>query len=330
MHHPSNVDRTITLARIEQARSRIKTVARHTPAEQSYPPSTQNDVVFKLECLQVTGSFKIRGAMAKMTDLRDGERSRGVLAVSAGNHGLAVAHCASLLKVPATIVVPKNASRTKVEAIRRYGVRLVQIGSRYDQAEAAARQMQQETGLEFVSPYNDPEVIAGQGTLGLEILEDVPDVEAVVAPVGGGGLIAGVAVALKTANPAIKVYGVEPSASPTMSRYLEAGRIVEIEEEPTIADGLAGNIEPGSMTFPIIQRYVDGMILADEGAIRTAIAQVAAGQHLIIEGSAAASVAALSDPRLKNRRVVAILTGRNIDLALFMKVMRYVSEAPNS
>lgn len=319
------MDRSITVARIKQARSRIHSVVRHTPVEQFHFRSAQSGVLFKLECLQVTGSFKIRGAMARMTALADGERSRGVLTVSAGNHGLAVAHCSARLGAPATVVVPENASRTKVEAIRRYGARLIKAGASYDEAEAAARQMQRETGLVFVSPYNDPDVIAGQGTVGLEILEDVPDVEAVVVPVGGGGLIAGVALALKAENPAIKVYGVEPSASPTMWSALAAGHIVEIREEQTIADGLAGNIEPESMTFPIVQRFADGMILVDEAAIRKAIAQIALNEHFIIEGSAAAAVAALSDPRLNNLRVVAILTGRNIDLDLFKTVIESVS-----
>lgn len=280
----------------------------------------QGEVVLKLECLQVTGSFKVRGAMAKLGAMPKSACSNGVLTVSAGNHGLAVAHCAEWLGAPATIVVPESASRTKVEAIRRYHVRLIQIGASYDDAEVAARKMERETGLAFVSPYNDPDVIAGQGTLGLEIIEDVPDVEAVVVPVGGGGLIAGVATALKAIKPEVEIYGAEPSASPSMMRALEAGRLVPVEEEPTIADGLAGNIEPDSMTFQIVQRYVDGMILVSEAEIRAAIAQVAANEHLIIEGSAAVSVAALSDSRLKDRRVVAIVTGRNIDLELFRKV----------
>jgi threonine dehydratase len=312
-----------TIGDIKRARERISSVARRTPIERSRWLSAEHgrDVFLKLECFQLTGSFKIRGAMAKLSALTEDERSRGVLTVSAGNHGLAVAHCSEALGLDATIVVPVSASRAKVASIRRYPVTLIERGSSYDDAERAAREMERESGATFVSPYNDLEVIAGQGTIGLEILDDSPAIDVVVVPVGGGGLLAGVAIAVKAINPGIKIYGAEPLASPTMSAALEAGCVVAIEEQPTIADGCAGNIEPGCVAFPIIQRLVDGIILVSEEAIRTSIARVAREDHVMIEGSAAVSVAALSDVRLDGKRVAAIVSGRNISLDLFAEVI---------
>ena len=314
----------LTIADIRQARERIASTARRTPLERSRWLSAEHgrEVFLKLECFQLTGSFKIRGAMAKLSALTPDERSHGVLTVSAGNHGLAVAHCSEVLRLDATIVVPETASQAKVASIRRYPVTLIERGATYDDAERAAREMERESGLTFVSPYNDREVIAGQGTIGLEILEDSPGIDVVVVPVGGGGLLAGVAIAAKAINPRIKVYGAELLTSPTMTAALDAGRIVEIEEQATIADGCAGNIEPGSMTFPIIQRLVDGIILVSEDSIRTAIARIAREDHLMIEGSAAVSVAALSDAHLEGNSVAAIVTGRNISLDVFAEVIR--------
>lgn len=313
----------ITLRDIEQARTRIAGSAHRTPLEYARQLSREHgrNVMLKLESFQVTGSFKLRGAMSKLALLTADQRASGVLTVSAGNHGLAVAHCAEALGINATIVVPESASRAKVEAIRRYPVTLVERGASYDEAERAARAMQRESGATFVSPYNDEDVIAGQGTIALEILEDAPDVEAIIVPVGGGGLIAGVAIAAKAVKPNIKVYGVEPEASPTMSEALRAGHLIEIEEQETIADGLAGNIEPGSITFPIVQRLVDGIILVGEEATFNAIARIAREDHLMIEGSAAVSIAALADPRIEGRRVAAIITGRNITFDLFERVV---------
>ncbi|HKQ04301.1 MAG TPA: threonine/serine dehydratase [Blastocatellia bacterium] len=313
----------VTLDDIRRAAERIKAGVRRTPLERSGWLSSElnAEVMLKLECWQLTGSFKLRGAMARLSGLTEAERRRGVLTVSAGNHGLAVAHCAAALKLDVRIVVPRSASRAKVEAIRRYPVTLVECGETYDEAERAARRMEGESAAVFVSPYNDPQVIAGQGTVALEILEDAPDVEAIVVPVGGGGLIAGVAIAVKALHPHVKVYGAEPATTPTMSAALAAGQIVEIVEEETVADGLAGNIEPDSMTFPITRDLIDDMIVIDEAAIRRAIARVAREDHLMVEGSAAVSIAALKDARLQGQRVAAIVTGRNITLDLFTKIV---------
>lgn len=312
----------VTIDDIHRAAARIKAMARRTPLERSRWLSSElaSDVWLKLDCLQLTGSFKLRGAMAKLSHLTAAERARGVLTVSAGNHGLAVAHCAEALRLDAQIVVPRSASPAKVAAIRRYPVTLIELGETYDEAERAARRMERETGATFVSPYNDPEVIAGQGTVALEILEEVPDLDAIVVPVGGGGLVAGVAIAAKALRPHIKVYGAEPATSATMSAALAAGRVVEIIEEETVADGLAGNIEPDSMTFPLTRDLIDGMIVVDEAAIRRALTRLAREDHLMIEGSAAVSIAALGDVRLRGRRVAAIVTGRNITLDLFKRI----------
>ncbi|HVG19832.1 MAG TPA: threonine/serine dehydratase, partial [Blastocatellia bacterium] len=306
----------VTIERIKEAAGRIAGVVRRTPVERSQWLAKElgRETWLKLECFQTTGSFKIRGAMAKLSGLSEEEKARGILTVSAGNHGLAVAHCAEVLSLDATIVVPESASRAKVASIRRYPVTLVERGANYDEAEAMARRMEREMGATFVSPYNDEDVIAGQGTIALEIMEDAPPVDAILAPIGGGGLIAGIAIAAKAINPRVKIYGVEPAASPTMRESLRAGRIVEIEEEETLADGLAGNIESGSMTFPIVRQLVDDIILVSEKSIADVIARVAREDHLIIEGSAAVSIAALGDPMLGRQRVAAVVTGRNISL----------------
>lgn len=313
----------VTINDILRAKERIASIVRRTPLEPSAWLSSEleRDVLLKLECFQVTGSFKIRGAMAKFSRLTEEEGARGVLTVSAGNHGLAVAHCARALALDATIVVPRSASRAKVAAIRRYPVTLVERGTNYDEAEAAAREMERETGATFVSPYNDADVIAGQGTVAIEILEDAPDLDAIVVPVGGGGLLAGVAVAVKAHYPHIEVYGAEPQASPTMFESLRAGRLIEIEEEETVADGLAGNIEAGSVTFPLVAHLADGIILVSEDSIRDAIRRVAREDHVMIEGSAAVAVAALADARLAGQRTAAIITGRNISLDLFAGII---------
>lgn len=317
------MERELTIDDVRRARERIAAIARRTPLEHSRWLSEEHgsSVFLKLECVQLTGSFKLRGAMAKLSALTDDERSRGVLTVSAGNHGLAVAHCSEALGLDATIVVPESASPAKIAGIRRYPVKLIERGATYDDAEREARILEGETGATFVSPYNDPDVIAGQGTVALEILEDAPRVDAIVAPVGGGGLLAGIALAAKAIDSHIKVYGAEPQTSPTMTAALEAGRIIEIEEQPTIADGCAGNVEAGSITFPIIQRLVDGMILVSEEQIRTAIVRMAREEHFMIEGSAAVSVGALSDLQLQGKTVAALISGRNISLDLFEEVL---------
>jgi threonine dehydratase len=313
----------ITLQDIESARGRINASIRRTPLEYSRSLSKElaRDVFLKFECFQATGSFKLRGAMSKLSALDEEACGRGVLTVSAGNHGLGVAYCAEALRVEATIVVPESASRAKVEALSRYAVTLVERGANYDEAERAAREMEAETGKTFISPYNDAEVIAGQGTIAIEILEDAPQVDAMIVPVGGGGLIAGIAIAAKAMNPKIKIYGAEPVATPTMREALAAGRIVKIEEEETIADGLAGHIEQGSITFPIVQELVEGIIMVSESEIAQALVRFAQEEHVMIEGSAAVALAAVQSLRLEGQRIAAVISGRNISLDLFTRIV---------
>lgn len=269
----------------------------------------------------------MRGAANKLCSLSEAERAGGVLLVSAGNHGLAVAHCAAPLGIPATIVVARSASPTKVAAIRRYPATLIERGSNYDEAEAAARLLERDSGLTFISPYNDLEVIAGQGTIGLELNEDRPELDAIVVPIGGGGLLAGIAVAAKAMNPKIKVYGAEPDATPKMTSALKAGRIVVIREDDTIADGLAGNIEQGSVTFPIVSELVDDVIVVSEQSIKKAVADAAVIDHLMIEGSAAVALAALTDDKLNGLEVAAVVTGRNINWEVLRQVVDEVKRS---
>lgn len=313
----------ITIKDIESARARIQQSIRRTPLEYSRSLSKElgGEIFLKLECFQTTGSFKLRGAMAKLSALDKAERARGVLTVSAGNHGLAVAFGAEALSLNATIVVPESASRAKVEAIAQYNVTLIERGANYDEAERAAREMEIETGKTFISPYNDAEVIAGQGTIALEILEDAPHLDAIVVPIGGGGLIAGIAIAAKSLNPKIKIYGAEPVATPTMREALLAGRIVDLEEDETLADGLAGNIEQGAITFPIVQELVDEIITVSEGEIADALVKFARQEHIIIEGSAAVALAALESSRLKGQHIAAVISGRNISLDVFTRIV---------
>ena len=293
---------------------------RHTPLERSAALSAAHgaDVRLKLECWQPTGSFKLRGALAALTALTAEERARGVLAISAGNHGQAVAWGAAALGLAATVVVPTSASRTKVQAMQAYPITVLERGADYDEAERLARALAAEQGRVFVSPYNDAAVVAGQGTIARELLADWPELEAVVVPCGGGGLLAGIALALKALAPHVRVYGAEPEASPTMRAALAAGGLVAIAEQPTIADGLSGNVEPGSLTYPLIAAHVDGLVAVSEAAIREAMRAVAAHDHLIIEGSAAVAVAALGALPIAGRRAAVIVSGRNVTLDTFL------------
>jgi len=280
----------------------------------------------KLELFQATGSFKLRGATNKLLSLTTEERARGVVTASAGNHALGVAHAARHLGIAATIVVPKGASAAKVEALRRYPVTLLLEGENYDAAELYARQLEQERNLVFVSAYNDRQVIAGQGTLALEILEDLPQAATLIVPVGGGGLISGIGLWAKTVAPGLKIIGVQSEASPAMQAALAAGRIVPAPDLPSLADGLAGNLEADSVTFELAQRYVDEMVLVSETDIARAIRYFADELHLMVEGSAAVGTAALLSNYFNLARfdgpVVDLVCGRNIAPATFYKVTR--------
>lgn len=330
---------TINGTAILKARQRLRGIATVTPCGPSrwLGEQTGRDIFLKWENVQVTGSFKLRGALNKLLYLRESGESRPLVTVSAGNHGRAVAFGAEQLGMEATIIVPKSAAPTKVQAIARHRVRLEEIGSSYDEAEREAPRIAERLGARFLSPYNDPEVIAGQGTAAWEMIEAVPDLDVLLIPVGGGGLLAGAALAARSLNPALRVIGVQPRHAPAMHAALQAGRIVPVTEKETIADGLAGNIEAGAITFPIIKENVEQIWLVDETAIERAILETLAHEHMVIEGSAAVVVAALLDragreERLgRGRRIGAMISGGNIDLqrlkSLFAKAFETESHA---
>ncbi|HZU11954.1 MAG TPA: threonine/serine dehydratase [Chloroflexota bacterium] len=304
------------LARIPEARQAIEGAVYRTPLEPSpWLSEISGATVFlKEEYWQPTGSFKVRGATAAVAHLTAEQRERGVVTASAGNHGLGLAYAASRLGVQATIVTPDNASPAKISALQRFPVRLLTGGPSYDDAERRALQLADESGAVFVSPYNDPWVVAGQGTIGVELLEDVPDLTTVLVPVGGGGLISGIGTWLKAVRPSIRVVGVQSSASPAMEQALAAGRLVEIPILPTIADGLAANIQPGSITFPLAQKAVDEMVLVSEEEIAETIAATFQEIHVALEGSAVVGIAALRTGKLpdKEGKIAVVVTGRNI------------------
>jgi threonine dehydratase len=310
--HPSDVT-----ARIPAARRAIEGAAYRTPLELSpwLSEIAGGDILLKLECYQAVGSFKVRGATAAIAHLSPGERERGVITASAGNHGLGVAFAAARLGVEATVVVPNNASPAKVAALKRYPIELVEAGPSYDSAEQTALSLATETGKVFVSPYNDPWVIPGQGTIGPELLEDAPELDAVLIPVGGGGLIAGIGSWLKAINPSIEIIGVQSAASPAMEQALAAGRLVEIPILPTLADGLANNIQAGSLTFDLARELVDRIVLVSEDEIAGAIGATLRELHLPLEGSAVVGIAAILNgriPALEGKRTAVIITGRNL------------------
>jgi threonine dehydratase len=269
----------------------------------------------KLELAQPTGSFKLRGATNKLLSLAPEERQHGIVTASAGNHGLGVAYAATVLGIAATIVVPETASSAKVAGLKAFPVKLIQQGAGYALSEAYARQLEQERGLTFVSAYNDPYVIAGQGTIALEILEFLPDVDVIIVPVGGGGLISGIGLLAKSISSKIKIIGVQSEASPFMYEAIKAGKLVDASDLPSLADGLAGAIEEDSITFPLTQQYVDEVILVSEEDIAAAIRYHFNEHHLIVEGSGAVGLAALLTQKyrpVQGAKVVNVVTGRNI------------------
>jgi threonine dehydratase len=310
-------------ADILAARRRIAGIAAVTPLEHSRPLSARTgaEVFLKLECAQITGSFKLRGASNAL--LAAAERTPAI-ACSAGNHALGMAHAAAIGGVELTLVLPENASPAKVAALRRYPARLILHGAGYDDAEREALRLARVGGLRFISPYNHPDVIAGQGTLGAEMLEQLPDAEVLLVGVGGGGLISGVGLWAKAVSPAIRLIGIQAENSGAMLASLQAGRIVEAPDLPTLADGLAGNLEPGSITFPLVQRLVDRIFTVSEAQIASAMRWLLDEHHLVVEGSAAVGVAALLDgliPDIAGRRVVALLCGRNVSSETLLRAV---------
>jgi len=312
---------------ILDAAQRIRPYVRRTPLDESLALSEMGgDRVFlKLENLQYTGSFKLRGATNKLLSLAPEMLAHGVVAASSGNHGAAVAYALRRLGAKGIVFVPEHAATTKVEAIQRYGAEVRRWGTDSVEAEAQARTFATQSGRAYISPYNDWEIVAGQGTIGLEIMEDLPDVETLYVTVGGGGLIGGIAGYIKAARQAksVRIVGCLPVHSPVMYESVRAGHIVQMESLPTLSDGSAGGIEEGAITFALCQQLVDDWILVTEAEIADAVRLIAQTHHLMIEGAAGVAVAAyLKDAQRGQKRNVAIvLCGANIDLEVLKTLL---------
>jgi threonine dehydratase len=317
---PSAAAPELKLEDVRSAAARIASYVVRTPLERSPALSelAGSDVWLKYECFQATGSFKLRGALNALSLLSE----PAVITASAGNHGLGVARAAALLGKSATVVVPESASAAKVIALQRSGAELLQIGPTYDEAEAAAIQLARERNVPYVSPYNDPAVVAGGGTIALEILEDLPQLQTIVVPAGGGGLISGVGLAAHGLNREVRIVGVQSEASPALHEAFAAGRLVTVDVQESLADGLAGNVEAGSITMGLMQAHVTEVLLVSETAIADAMRWLLHNEHVLVEGSAAVGVAALLGRKLRPvGPLVVILTGRNVAASVISKVL---------
>lgn len=309
---------------VPEAYRRIAADIRRTPLERSEPLSRDfgADIRVKWECDQVTGSFKLRGALNKLRSLSPGERARGVVSASTGNHGLAISHAAKLEGVGLKLFLPETVAAVKRERIEALGVDVEVEGASCDRSEALARAFAAREGRVFVSPYNDPDIVLGAATTGLELAADPARFDDVLVPLGGGGLVAGIAGCLKALRPGVRVVGVEPDTSAFMAASIAAGRLVDIEERPTVADAVAGGIEPGSLTFPLCRDLLDGIAVVPEALVPRAMALVHERHGRTVEGAGALPFAALlHEPgRWAGRSVVAVVSGGNISAARFREV----------
>ncbi len=317
----------VNLEDIEQAQKNIGSYAKLTPLTQSKFLSELcgGNVFLKWENQQPTHSFKIRGVINKLLSLTTEEKAKGIVTASAGNHGQAVAYGAQKLGFKAKIVVPTHTPQVKVDGIRQFGAELVLYGETYDQAEKKAKELAMQEGRLFISPYNDRCIVAGHGTVGLEILKNLPTVDSVIVPVGGGGLIGGIAIAVKSQKPNVRVIGVQSTASPVMYESLKAGRIVPAHrhERYTIAEGLVGAVEKDSITFSIALKYVDEVTLVREEWIRQAVYLLWKNEKQVVEGSGAAGVGWLMENKdlFIGQTVAVVISGGNIDPYLFNGIL---------
>jgi len=316
--------KTVTLADIQAAMGRIRDSIYLSPCARSEDLSqiTSNSVYLKLDNLQRTGAFKERGALNKLLTLTEQERARGVIAASAGNHAQGLAYHAGRHGIRAQIVMPLTTPLIKVSATKGYGAEVVLHGANYDEACEEAIRRSGQFGMTFVHPFDDEVVIAGQGTMGLEIMQQVPDIEAVVAPIGGGGLIAGVACAVKETNPKVRVIGVQPSRLPSMKEAVAEGHPVTLNPAATIADGIAVR-RAGEKTLPLVQKYVDHIVTVDEEEIANAILLLLEHEKTLAEGAGAAAIAALINHKtgLSEKKVAVLVCGGNIDVSLLSRIM---------
>lgn len=309
-----------TLKEIQAAADRIRGVASQTPLVESPALSKRFglEVYLKLECFQPIRVFKIRGAYNKISQLP----SNKIVAASSGNHGLAVSYSSHRLGKKCTIVIPETAVKEKADAIAEYGAEIVRVGKYHAEREAKAIEISKATGAEFVHPFNDPDVIAGQGTCGLEIVEKLQDFDSVIVPVGGGGLISGISIAVKSLRPSARVYGVEPEGATKMQLSLRAKRIVKLETPSSIADGLIPS-SVGDLTLEACRRYVDGMFSVSDEEILSAMRLLIREAHIFPEPSGSAPQAALAKERNKlGKRVVLVISGGNVSLNLVNQVLR--------
>jgi threonine dehydratase len=313
----------MNLSHVFLARQRIAPYVRRTPLVHSPGLSAHVGVHvrLKLESLQVSNSFKARGAFnaaAAWQEQTVGRTDRDdvLVTASAGNHGRALAHAAALLGAKLVVFTPASAPRAKLDHIARHGADLRAIAPTYEDAERLAKEFAAKSRVTYISPYSHPDVIAGAATVALEIIEDWPSVETIVVPVGGGGLISGIAAAAKAVSPEIEIVGVEAEASPAFHTSLAAGRITDVDVRPTIADGLAGNMDPDTITFDMVRRFVDRVVLAPERTIEDAIRALVSHDHIIAEGAGAVGVAGLlAGLKTKGRNVAVVVSGSNIDTA---------------
>ncbi len=315
----------VTLQDVHAARQRIADRIYLSPCARSETLSrlAACEAYLKLENLQMTGAYKERGALNKLLTLSEADRARGVIAASAGNHAQAVAYHGGRLGISVTIVMPEGTPLLKVSNTKEHGARVVLHGSNYDEAHAEARRLEQAEGLAFVHPFDDAAIIAGQGTIGLELMEQVPELDAVVVPVGGGGLLSGIAVALKESMPRVKVVGVETEVLPCMLAALEEGRLVTVDPATTLADGIAVK-RAGELTFAHVKRYADEIVTVSEEEIASAILYLLEKEKTVVEGAGAVGVAALLNRKvrgLEGRRVVSVVSGGNIDVNVVARVI---------
>ncbi|WP_081810702.1 threonine ammonia-lyase [Bacillus sp. UNC438CL73TsuS30] len=314
----------ITLQHLIQAHGRIKPYIRHTPLEYNGELSGlyDNDIYLKLENLQITGSFKARGAFNKLLTLEKNHREIGVIAPSAGNHGIGLAYAAHKLNVPACIYLPFDADESKVKALESYGATITYFDS-IEEARVSALKAAKETGYTFVSAYNNRSMIEAGGTIGLEILEDLTDVDTVITCLGGGGLTAGLCIALKSINPNIKVWGVQTKNSPTFAVWHQNGEVCPVDLQASIAEGLSGPIEPETVTFPIIHKHIDRILTVTDEEIIEAMKSMLKHQY-IVEPSGTAGIAALKQLgiELKERKIAVVVTGRNISWPRFLNLVK--------
>ena len=312
----------LTLDKIYHASYVLKEVIRPTDMINATNLSTDFDLYLKTENLQVTGAFKARGAYYKISQLTDEEKSKGVIACSAGNHAQGVARAAQKFGIKSLICMPNSAPISKVEATKSYGADVVLVEGTYDDAHDRAVELQKETGATFIHPFDDEMVIAGQGTIGLEILDQLPDADAVIVPIGGGGLISGVAYAIKSLNPNIKVYGVQSSGAPSMYLSMAHSEIETLPSVNTFADGIAVKT-PGELTFDLCSKYVDEIMTVTDDETATAILSLIEKQKLISEGAGAVSVAAALFDKfpIKGKKVCCLVSGGNIDVTILSRVI---------